>query len=361
MPARARPARRTWPRRRGSGSWPETSPARRGSAGAWRWRRGYRCAGSTAASARRPSPSSSASAAPRRCAATARASSTASRQPGEASNGASGRRGARAFTPSGTWGTLASGPTPRPRQATARSDAAGRGATAWDCWRARPAATSRWRWGSPARSISTWPSCTSRCSSPSDRDQPAAVAPGGPPPWRPMPDRPADDRLPPDPAVARAEADRLRAELRRHRHLYYVEAAPEITDAEYDALERRLVALEARWPELAAGDTPTGEVGADTDARFPSLPHSRPMLSLANSYEPAEVDEFVARLRRDLTGPSAVQPLRLTVEPKIDGVALAVRYRDGRLEAGLTRGDGRRGDVITANAATIAGIPSRLG
>jgi DNA ligase (NAD+) len=175
-----------------------------------------------------------------------------------------------------------------------------------------------------------------------------------------MPDRPADDRLPQDPAAARAEAAALRERLRHHRHLYYVEAAPEITDAEYDALERRLLALEARWPELAADDTPTGEVGSDADARFPSLPHSRPMLSLANSYEPAEIDEFVARLRRDLTGPAAAQPLRLTVEPKIDGVALAVRYRDGRLEAGLTRGDGRSGDVVTANAATIAGVPARL-
>jgi len=175
-----------------------------------------------------------------------------------------------------------------------------------------------------------------------------------------MPDRPARDRLPPDAAAARTEAAHLRAELRRHRHLYYVEAAPEISDAEYDALERRLLAVEARWPELAVEDTPTGEVGSDTDARFPSLPHSRPMLSLANSYEPAEVDEFVARLRRDLTGPAAAQPLRLTVEPKIDGVALAVRYRDGRLDAALTRGDGRQGDVITANAATISGVPSRL-
>jgi DNA ligase (NAD+) len=170
-----------------------------------------------------------------------------------------------------------------------------------------------------------------------------------------MPDRPV-----PPLAEARREATRLRAELRRHRHLYYVEAEPEISDAEYDALERRLQELEAVWPELAAADTPTSEVGSDADARFPSLPHSRPMLSLGNSYEPAEIDEFVARLGRDLTGPAAAQPLRLTVEPKIDGVALAVRYRDGRLEAGLTRGDGRSGDVITANAATIRGVPDHL-
>ena len=168
------------------------------------------------------------------------------------------------------------------------------------------------------------------------------------------------DRTVPPLAEARREAERLRAELRRHRQLYYVQAEPEISDAEYDALERRLQALEAAWPELAAADTPTGEVGSDADARFPSLPHSRPMLSLGNSYEPGEIDEFVARVRRDLLGPAAALPLRLTVEPKIDGVALAVRYRDGRLEAGLTRGDGRSGDVITANAATIGGVPERL-
>ncbi len=168
------------------------------------------------------------------------------------------------------------------------------------------------------------------------------------------------DQSPAGAEAARLEIEALRAELRRHRELYYVAAEPEISDVEYDALERRLAALEAAWPAFAEDDTPTGTVGSDADARFPSLPHSRPMLSLANTYEPAEIDEFVARLRRDLTGPSAALPVVLTVEPKIDGVALAVRYRDGRLEAGLTRGDGRSGDLITANAATIDGVPERL-
>lgn len=172
--------------------------------------------------------------------------------------------------------------------------------------------------------------------------------------------RPMRKRSETDADAARREADELREELRRHRRLYYVAAAPEISDTEYDALERRLQELEEAWPELVEPDTPTAQVGSDSDARFASLPHSRPMLSLANSYEPAEIDEFVARLRRDLIGPSAALPLRLTVEPKIDGVALAVRYRDGRLEAGLTRGDGRHGDVVTKNAATIAGVPERL-
>ncbi len=168
------------------------------------------------------------------------------------------------------------------------------------------------------------------------------------------------DQSPSAVEAARREIESLRAELRRHRDLYYVEAEPEISDVEYDALERRLEDLEAAWPQFAFEGTPTVTVGSDADARFPSLPHSRPMLSLANTYEPVEIDEFVTRLRRDLTGPSAALPVVLTVEPKIDGVALAVRYRDGRLETGLTRGDGRSGDVITANAATIAGVPERL-
>jgi DNA ligase (NAD+) len=163
-----------------------------------------------------------------------------------------------------------------------------------------------------------------------------------------------------DAESARSRIAALRGELRRHRRLYYVEAEPEISDVEYDALERELQDLETAWPQFAETDTPTAQVGSDADSRFPSLPHSRPMLSLANSYEPAEIDEFVARLKRDLIGPSAALPLQLTVEPKIDGVALAVRYRDGRLEAGLTRGDGRSGDLITANAATISGVPERL-
>ena len=106
-----------------------------------------------------------------------------------------------------------------------------------------------------------------------------------------MSDRPRADE-----EAARRRITALREELRRHRHLYYVEAEPALSDAEYDALERSLQVLEAAWPAFAEADTPTAVVGADSDARFPSLPHSRPMLSLANSYEPAEIDEFVARL-----------------------------------------------------------------
>lgn len=155
---------------------------------------------------------------------------------------------------------------------------------------------------------------------------------------------------------ARREAERLRAELARHDRLYYREAAPEISDEEYDALARRLRRLEAEFPELARPDSPTATVGSDADSRFPSAPHSRPMISLQNSYDPAEVEAFDARLRRDL----GVAAVRYTVEPKIDGVAVAVRYRDGELALGLTRGDGQQGDVVTDNLRTLPELPARL-
>jgi len=169
-----------------------------------------------------------------------------------------------------------------------------------------------------------------------------------------------DQNLPEDVTQARDEVVRLRGEIQHHNRRYYQDAAPEITDAEYDALDRRLRALEDRFPELRDDDSPTTAVGADSDTRFANAPHSRPMLSLANSYDLAEVEAFDARLRKDLGARLERQELRYTVEPKMDGVAVAVRYDAGRLTLGLTRGDGKHGDVITANVATLKEIPARL-
>ena len=149
----------------------------------------------------------------------------------------------------------------------------------------------------------------------------------------------------------------LRAAIERHRRLYYDEAAPEISDQEYDALERELAELEAAHPELAGADSPTAQVGADRDERFQAAPHSRPMLSLQNSYDLEEVAAFAARVRKEL-GETA--EIGYTVEPKLDGVAVALRFRDGELTAALTRGDGQQGDLITRNARTLAGVPGRL-
>ncbi|HOX26261.1 MAG TPA: NAD-dependent DNA ligase LigA [Candidatus Krumholzibacteria bacterium] len=156
---------------------------------------------------------------------------------------------------------------------------------------------------------------------------------------------------------ARRRLAALRAEVERHRRLYYQELAPEIEDSEYDALERELADLEAAYPELVADLSPTARVGDDRDERFPAAPHARPMLSLQNSYDLAEVRSFDQRVRRELGAQAGVV---YTVEPKMDGVAIAVRYRDGALAAALTRGDGLRGDVVTRNVATIATVSARL-
>ncbi|MEN8006429.1 MAG: NAD-dependent DNA ligase LigA [Candidatus Krumholzibacteriota bacterium] len=160
--------------------------------------------------------------------------------------------------------------------------------------------------------------------------------------------------------TAAREIARLRAELSRHNELYYQEAAPVISDAEYDALERELKDLESRFPDLAAADSPTRRVGSDRDANFPTVAHSRPMLSLQNSYELEEVEAFDQRVRKELRGAAAAKGPVYSLEPKMDGVALAVRYLDGKLVLGLTRGDGRHGDDVTANVRTFGDIPLEL-
>jgi len=159
---------------------------------------------------------------------------------------------------------------------------------------------------------------------------------------------------------ATREIARLRAELSRHNDLYYKKAAPVISDAEYDALDRELRALENQFPDLAVSDSPTREVGSDRDANFPSVAHSRPMLSLQNSYELAEVEAFDRRVRKDLRIADGAKGPSYSLEPKMDGVALAVRYRDGKLILSLTRGDGRTGDDVTANVRTFREIPLDL-
>jgi len=148
----------------------------------------------------------------------------------------------------------------------------------------------------------------------------------------------------------------LREEIRRHNHLYYVEARPEISDREYDRLYQRLVDLERAHPELVTPDSPTQRVGAEPVSEFAQVPHRVPMLSMDNTYSAEEVREFDARLRRLLPG----EEIEYVVEIKIDGVALSLRYEDGLLVQGLTRGNGRVGEDITANVRTIAQVPLRL-
>src|SRR5579875_2736760 len=154
------------------------------------------------------------------------------------------------------------------------------------------------------------------------------------------------------------EAARLRAEIERHNRLYYVDAAPEISDKEYDRLVKRLEAIEAEHPELVTPDSPTQRVGGEPLVGFKTVAHTVPMLSIDNTYHFDEVREWDARVRRGLT---AGEPVRYVVELKVDGVAVSLRYETGRFVLGATRGDGERGDDITVNLRTVRGIPMNLG
>ena len=168
--------------------------------------------------------------------------------------------------------------------------------------------------------------------------------------------------LAPDAAAAR-HAD-LAEQIRRANRLYYEDDAPELTDAEYDALFRELVALEAAHSALVAPDSPTQRVGGSpAGGRFPEVRHIRPMLSLGNAFGHDELRAFDARVRKGLGLPAAPEPaegLTYVAELKIDGLAISLRYERGRLALGSTRGDGTTGEDVTPNLRTIASIPDRL-
>ncbi|HWP64607.1 MAG TPA: NAD-dependent DNA ligase LigA [Candidatus Limnocylindria bacterium] len=158
------------------------------------------------------------------------------------------------------------------------------------------------------------------------------------------------------PSEVQDEVARLRREIERHNRLYYAEDRPEITDAEYDALFRRLEQLEAQYPELVTPDSPTQRVGAAPLAQFEPVTHRRPMLSLANVTSAEEFLEFDARVRR-LLGRERVA---YVCEPKLDGVAASLVYEHGRLVVGATRGDGVTGENVTAGMRTVRSVPLTL-
>jgi DNA ligase (NAD+) len=158
---------------------------------------------------------------------------------------------------------------------------------------------------------------------------------------------------------AKAELARLAAEIARHDALYHAKDAPEITDADYDALRRRNDAIEARFPSLVRDDSPSKRVGAAPANAFGKIRHDVPMLSLGNAFEDAEVAEFVARVRRFLNLDDA-QAIAVTAEPKIDGLSISIRYEAGKFVRAATRGDGAEGEDVTANIRTVSDVPHRL-
>jgi DNA ligase (NAD+) len=157
-------------------------------------------------------------------------------------------------------------------------------------------------------------------------------------------------------AQAKTRHAELAAEIRRHDHLYYAQDRPVISDLAYDRLYRELADLEKEFPQLVTSESPTQRVGAEPLKAFTQVEHLRPMLSLDNTYSQAEVRSFITRVQKLLPG----KTLSWIVEPKIDGLAVNLRYENGVLTVGSTRGDGTKGDNITANLKTIRSLPIRL-
>src|SRR5580658_4207010 len=154
-----------------------------------------------------------------------------------------------------------------------------------------------------------------------------------------------------------AQAEKLRTEIDRANYRYYVLDDPEISDAEYDKLMRRVEALEQEHPELATPDSPTQRVGAAPSEKFGVVVHRRPMMSLQNAMDAEEMREFDKRIKRFLKSDADID---YVAEVKLDGLGIELVYEDGRLVVGSTRGDGINGEDVTANIRTIRSIPLRL-
>jgi len=155
---------------------------------------------------------------------------------------------------------------------------------------------------------------------------------------------------------AKIRVDALRQEIQEHNRHYHQEAAPTISDQAYDALQRELKELEERFPELASPDSPTQQVGGAPLEGFAHIRHRQPMFSLDNTYDEEDVISFFDGLQKLLPG----QKIATVIEPKVDGVAISLLYKDGTLQYAATRGDGTTGDDVTQNVCTINSVPVRL-
>ncbi len=158
---------------------------------------------------------------------------------------------------------------------------------------------------------------------------------------------------------ARERWEELAETIRQADSAYYEHDAPQLSDADYDALRQDLLALESEFPQLVAQDSPSQSVGVKPSGRFAKITHLQPMLSLDNAFSDEDVSEFLGRIRRYL-GMDASVELHVTAEPKIDGLSASLLYENGVLISGATRGDGRVGEDVTANLKTIADIPHTL-
>ena len=161
------------------------------------------------------------------------------------------------------------------------------------------------------------------------------------------------------PLEAAEELKTLTRDIAAHDMAYYQQDAPLISDAEYDALRQRNAAIESKFPDLIRNDSPSRRVGAEPSSGFAKVTHSKPMLSLDNAFDEADVTAFIERIRRFL-GLDEGETVELVCEPKIDGLSVSLRYEDRAFVQGATRGDGATGENVTANLRTVADIPATL-